>query len=110
VVCPVFIRRDKGRDGAGKTLFCQFAAAGPAAAGTCYPQSLGSGKSFALVPGRHVQRGRVRSDHAPQNLNIVRKIAMNMLRMKPVKETLPKKRLRACMNPEFLAEILGVAA
>jgi predicted transposase YbfD/YdcC len=51
---------------------------------------------------------RTRSDHAPQNMNIVRKIAMNLLRMHPLKKTLPKKRLRACMNPEFLGEILGV--
>jgi len=53
---------------------------------------------------------QTRTDHAPQNLNIVRKIAMNLLRMNPLKKTLPKKRLRACMNPAFLAEILGKTA
>lgn len=52
---------------------------------------------------------RTRRDHAPQNLNIVRKIAMNLLRMNPLKKTLPKKRLRACMNPEFLAQIIGAS-
>jgi predicted transposase YbfD/YdcC len=53
---------------------------------------------------------RVRKDHAPENLNIVRKIAMNLLRLSPVKKTLPKKRLRACLDPAYLAQVLGVAA
>jgi len=53
---------------------------------------------------------RVRTDHAPENLNIVRKIAMNLLRLSPLKKTLPKKRLRACLDPGYLAQVLGVAA
>jgi len=53
---------------------------------------------------------RVRKDHAPENLNIVRKIAMNLLRLNPLKKSLPKKRLRACIDPEYLAEVLGAAA
>lgn len=53
---------------------------------------------------------RARTDHAPQNLNIVRKIAMNLLRLSPVKKTLPKKRLRACLDPAYLAQVLGVTA
>lgn len=52
---------------------------------------------------------RTRRDHAPQNLNVVRKIAMNLLRLHPLKKTLPKKRLRACMNPAYLAQVLGAA-
>lgn len=50
---------------------------------------------------------RTRRDHAPHNLNIVRKIAMNLLRLSPVKRSLTKKRLRACLNPTYLAQILG---
>lgn len=53
---------------------------------------------------------RVRKDHAPENLNIMRKIAINLLRLSPVKKTLPKKRLRACLDPAYLAQVLGVAA
>src|SRR6478735_668232 len=53
---------------------------------------------------------RTRRDHAPQNLNIVRKIAMNLLRLNPLKKTLPKKRLRACMQPVYLAQLLGLPA
>jgi len=53
---------------------------------------------------------RTRIDHAPQNLNIVRKIAMNLLRLSPIKKTLPKKRLRACLDPAYLAQVIGAAA
>lgn len=53
---------------------------------------------------------RTRIDHAPQNLNIVRKIAMNLLRLSPIKKTLPKKRLRACLDPQYLAQVIGTAA
>ncbi|HEX7643150.1 MAG TPA: ISAs1 family transposase [Burkholderiaceae bacterium] len=53
---------------------------------------------------------RVRKDYAPENLNIVRKIAMNLLRLNRLKKSLPKKRLRACIDPAYLAQILGVAA
>jgi predicted transposase YbfD/YdcC len=52
---------------------------------------------------------RIRTDHAPENLNIVRKIAMNLLRLNPLKRSLPKKRLKACLNSDYLAEVLGVA-
>lgn len=58
----------------------------------------------------HEDACRTRRDHAPQNLNIMRKMAMNLLRLNPLKKTLPKKRLRACLDPAYLAQVLGVAA
>ena len=58
----------------------------------------------------HEDACRTHRDHAPQNLNIVRKIAMNLLRLNPLKKTLPKKRLRACLDPDYLAQVLGVSA
>lgn len=57
----------------------------------------------------HEDASRIRTDHAPENLNIVRKIAMNLLRLNPLKRSLPKKRLKACLNNDYLAEVLGVA-
>lgn len=56
----------------------------------------------------HEDACRTRCEHAPQNLNIVRKMAMNLLRMNPLKRTLPKKRLRACLDTAYLAQVLGV--
>jgi predicted transposase YbfD/YdcC len=47
---------------------------------------------------------RIRTDHAPENMNIVKKIAMN-----PLKRSLPKKRLKACLNNQYLAEVLGIS-
>jgi len=52
---------------------------------------------------------RNRTGHAPENLNIVRKIAMNLLRLDPLKKTLPKKRVRASVNPQYLAQLIGVS-
>ena len=52
---------------------------------------------------------RIRIDHAPANLNIVRKIAMNLLRLNPLKRSLPKKRLKACLNNQYLTELLGLS-
>jgi predicted transposase YbfD/YdcC len=57
----------------------------------------------------HEDACRTRTDHAPENLNIVRKIAMNLLRLNPAKRSLPKKRLRACLNNEYLEEVLGAS-
>ncbi len=56
----------------------------------------------------HEDVSRVRIDHAPENLNIVKKIAMNLLRLSPLKRSLPKKRLKACLNNNYLAEVLGI--
>jgi len=52
---------------------------------------------------------RNRTGHAPENLNIIRKIAMNLLRLDPLKKTLPKKRVRASVNPEYLAQLIGAS-
>lgn len=52
---------------------------------------------------------RTRTDHAPENLNIVRKIVMNLLRLSPLKRSLRKKRLRACLSNQYLEEVLGVS-
>lgn len=51
---------------------------------------------------------QIRNAHAPENLNIVRKIAMNLLRLNPLKRSLPKKRLQACLNTDYLADVLGL--
>jgi predicted transposase YbfD/YdcC len=51
---------------------------------------------------------RIRTDHAPENMSIVKKIAMNLLRLNSLKRSLPKKRLKACLNNEYLADVLGI--
>ncbi|MGH8810099.1 MAG: ISAs1 family transposase, partial [Noviherbaspirillum sp.] len=56
----------------------------------------------------HEDASRIRKDHAPENLHIVKKIAMNLLRLNSLPRSLPKKRLKACLNQHYLAEILGL--
>jgi predicted transposase YbfD/YdcC len=51
---------------------------------------------------------RTRKGHAPENLNIIRKITMNILRLSPIKRSIVKKRLRACLNNDYLAEVMGL--
>jgi predicted transposase YbfD/YdcC len=51
---------------------------------------------------------QIRIAHAPENLNLIRKIAMNLLRLNPLKRSLPKKRLQACLNKDYLAEVMGL--
>lgn len=41
---------------------------------------------------------RIFTDRAPAKPNIVRKIVMNLLRLNLLKRTLPKKRLKTCLN------------
>lgn len=33
---------------------------------------------------------------------------MNLLRLNPLKRSLPKKRLQACLNNDYLAEVMGL--
>jgi predicted transposase YbfD/YdcC len=52
---------------------------------------------------------RIRKDNAPENFNAVRKIAMNLLkRTTSRKLTLPKKRLLALLDEQYLEEVLGM--
>ncbi len=52
-------------------------------------------------------KSRVREHNAPQNLSAMRKAALQMIRNHKNKESTPRKRYRACMNQEFLKEILS---
>jgi hypothetical protein len=54
-----------------------------------------------------------RKDHAPENLNILQKIALALLRAAPdprpsgkKKMTGPKRRFAASMNPEYMATVI----
>jgi predicted transposase YbfD/YdcC len=51
---------------------------------------------------------RKRANHAAKNFSIIRKIALNLLKKEPGKESLRTKRLRAAWNKDFLIEILKI--
>lgn len=50
---------------------------------------------------------RVRRDNAPENLAVVRHIALNLLKRHPAKLSLNRKRFRAALNDSFLLELLS---
>jgi predicted transposase YbfD/YdcC len=49
---------------------------------------------------------RTRLHHADENLALLRKIALNLIRQHPAKGSLKGKRYRAALNEEFLLEIM----
>ena len=52
---------------------------------------------------------RVRTGNAAENFNVVRKIAMNLLKATTSRKlTVAKKRQLASLNERYLAEVLGL--
>ncbi|MEM6299804.1 MAG: ISAs1 family transposase, partial [Bacteroidota bacterium] len=51
-------------------------------------------------------RQRSRKDHAPENMAILRKMALQLLLQNKGKDSLKKVRKRAAWNDEFLMEVI----
>ena len=51
---------------------------------------------------------RIRSGDAPQNMGVVRHIALNLLRQEASKGSLKTKRFRAALDDDYLAKVLGL--
>ncbi|OAV74503.1 Transposase [Bacteroidales bacterium Barb7] len=49
---------------------------------------------------------RKRAGHAAENLTVIRKIALNLLKKDTGKESLRSKRLKAAWNKDFLIQLL----
>lgn len=56
----------------------------------------------------HEDASRIRTGDAPQNMGVLRHIALNLLRHEPSKGSLKTKRFRAALNDDYLARILGL--
>lgn len=56
----------------------------------------------------HEDASRIRKGHAPQNMGVLRHIALNLLRQEPSKGSLKTKRFRAALNDTYLAQVLGL--
>ena len=48
-----------------------------------------------------------RLGHGPENLAVLRHLALNLLRKEPSKGSLPKKLRRAALSEVFLLKVLG---
>ena len=51
---------------------------------------------------------RIRTDHAPQNMAVLRHITLNLLRQEPSRGSLKTKRFRCALSEEYLAQVLGI--
>jgi len=49
---------------------------------------------------------RIRSDHSPENMTLIRKIALNLLTKEPSKGSKKRKRLKAGWDNDFLIQVL----
>ena len=54
----------------------------------------------------HEDASRTRLQQADENLALLRKIALNLLRQHPAKGSLKGKRYRAALNEDFLLQVL----
>lgn len=54
----------------------------------------------------HEDDSRIRSDHAPENMTLIRKIALNLLTKESSKGSKKRKRLKAGWDNDFLIEVL----
>lgn len=51
---------------------------------------------------------RIRTDHAPQNMAVLRHITLNLLRQEPSRGSLKTKRFRCALSEDYLAQVLGI--
>lgn len=51
---------------------------------------------------------RIRTDHAPRNISLLRRLALNFLRQEPSKGSLAMKRYRAGLDDQFMLQILSL--
>jgi predicted transposase YbfD/YdcC len=56
----------------------------------------------------HEDASRIRQGNAPQNMGVLRHIALNLLRQQPRKGSLKTKRFRAALDETYLATVLGL--
>lgn len=52
---------------------------------------------------------RIRKDHAPRNMSVLRRLALNLLRQEPSKSSLAMKRYRAGLDDPFMLQILSAS-
>jgi predicted transposase YbfD/YdcC len=56
----------------------------------------------------HEDASRIRTGAAPQNMGVLRHIALNLLRQEPSKGRVKTKRFRAALNDAYLERVLGI--
>ena len=49
---------------------------------------------------------RIRSGHGPENMGLLRRLSLNLLKREPSKQSIAQKRYRAAMNNDFVMKVL----
>ena len=63
---------------------------------------------WALDVAFQEDASRIRTDHAPQNMAVLRHITLNLLRQEPSRGSLKTKRFRCALSEDYLAQVLGI--
>lgn len=56
----------------------------------------------------HEDASRIRTGDAPQNMGVLRHIALNLIRQESSKGSVKTKRFRAALDETYLAKVLGM--
>jgi predicted transposase YbfD/YdcC len=51
-------------------------------------------------------QSRIRQGHGPENIGLLRRLSLNLLKREPSKQSLKQKRYRAAMDNDFLVKVL----
>ena len=51
-------------------------------------------------------QSRIRNGHGPENLGLLRRLSLNLLKREPSKPSLTQKRYRAAMDNDFVVKVL----
>lgn len=106
-------RKMPGREGPAKTTRRYYIASVPATSGEQIAAlirnhwSIENGQHWSLDMAFNEDQSRVRKDHGDQNLAVLRRIALGLLRRDTtVKLGAKNKRLKACRNRDYLLKVL----
>jgi predicted transposase YbfD/YdcC len=51
-------------------------------------------------------RSRIRNGHGPENIGLLRRLSLNLLKREPSKQSITQKRYRASMDNDFVVKVL----
>ena len=49
---------------------------------------------------------RIRNGHAPENMGLLRRLSVNLLKREPSQQSIAQKRYRAAMDNDFVTKVL----
>jgi predicted transposase YbfD/YdcC len=65
-----------------------------------------TGLHWTLEVTLREEQRRLRQGHGPENLAVLRHLALHLLRQEPSQKSMPRKRLACALDPEYLLKVL----